>query len=315
MFSVYLPVLVTLEGTKKIIRGASLDINLDYYKIFYYVGQMNSISKAAEELNISQPAVSQSIKQLEKLVGTKLFVRTPKGVRFTSEGEVLYSYVKRGYEYILLGENKVKEMLNLQHGEIRIGASDMTLQFYLLPILEKFHELYPKIKVTVTNAPTPETVKKLLEGKIDFGVVSSPIALKSGITVKPVREIEDTFVAGSKFSELSKKVLDYKELEGLPLICLESNTSTRKYIDEFLLGRGVVLNPEFELATSDIIVQFAVRNLGIASIVRDFAAKYIERGELFELKFTKEIPKRSFCVISDSNSPLSSAAQKIINMI
>lgn len=295
--------------------GVRLDINLDYYKIFYYVGQMNSISKAAEELNISQPAVSQSIKQLEKMVGAKLFVRTPKGVRFTSEGEVLYSYVKRGYEYIILGENKVKEMLNLQHGEIRIGASDMTLQFYLLPILEKFHELYPKIKVTVTNAPTPETVKRLLEGKIDFGVVSSPIAVKSGITVKPVREIEDIFVAGSKFTELSKRVLEYKELEGMPLICLESNTSTRKYIDEFLLDRGVVLNPEFELATSDIIVQFAIRNLGIASVVRDFASKYIEKGELFELKFTKAIPKRSFCVISDSNSPLSSAAQKIINMI
>lgn len=295
--------------------GVRLDINLDYYKIFYYVGQMNSISKAAEELNISQPAVSQSIKQLEKMVGAKLFVRTPKGVRFTSEGEVLYSYVKRGYEYIILGENKVKEMLNLQHGEIRIGASDMTLQFYLLPILEKFHELYPKIKVTVTNAPTPETVKRLLEGKIDFGVVSSPIAVKSGITVKPVREIEDIFVAGSKFTELSKRVLEYKELEGMPFICLESNTSTRKYIDEFLLDRGVVLNPEFELATSDIIVQFAIRNLGIASVVRDFASKYIERGELFELKFTKAIPKRSFCVISDSNSPLSSAAQKIINMI
>jgi len=127
-----------------------MDINLDYYRIFYYVGYWSSISKAAEELSISQPAVSQSVKQLERAVGAPLFIRTSKGVRFTSEGEVLYSYVKRGYEYIVLGENKVKEMLSLEYGEIRIGASDMTLQFYLLPILERFHDLYPKIKVTVT---------------------------------------------------------------------------------------------------------------------------------------------------------------------
>jgi DNA-binding transcriptional LysR family regulator len=292
-----------------------MDINLDYYKIFYYAGMLSSISKAAEELAISQPAVSQSIKQLESLIGAPLFIRTSKGVRFTSEGEVLFSYVKRGYEYIVLGENKVKEMLNLQYGEIRIGASDMTLQFYLLPILERFHELYPRIKVTVTNGPTPETLNFLQEGKIDFGVVSSPIIHKTGIRVQFVKEIADTFVAGSRFGYLNGKVLEYKELETLPIICLEGNTSTRTYIDSFLLEKKVILNPEFELATSEIIVQFALRNLGVASVVREFARKYINNGELIELKFQEEIPKRNFCIVMDENSPLSSAAQKFIDMI
>jgi DNA-binding transcriptional LysR family regulator len=292
-----------------------MDINTDYYRIFYYVGQLSSISKAAEELSISQPAVSQSIKQLEKAVGAPLFIRTSKGVRFTSEGEVLYSYVKRGYEYIVLGENKVKEMLNLEYGEIRIGASDMTLQFYLLPILERFHELYPKIKVTVTNGPTPETLNIMQEGKIDFGVVSSPISHKAGIRVNVVKEIEDTFVAGSKFNELKDRVLEYSELERLPIICLEGNTSTRTYVDNFLLSKGVILNPEFELATSEIIVQFALRNLGVASVVREFAKKYIDNGELIELKFKELIPKRNFCIVMDENNPLSSAAQKFIDMI
>lgn len=292
-----------------------MDINLDYYKIFYFVGQLKSISKAAEELAISQPAVSQSIKQLESLIGTPLFIRTSKGVRFTSEGEVLYSYIKRGYEYIILGENKVKEMLNIQYGEIRIGASDMTLQFYLLPILEHFHECYPKIKVTVTNGPTPETLNILQEGKIDFGVVSSPIGHKAGIRIKEVKEIEDTFVAGSKFSNLKGKILSYKKLEELPIICLEGNTSTRTYVDSYLLKKKVVLYPEFELATSEIIVQFALRNLGVASVVREFAKKHIENGELIELKFDEQIPKRNFCIVRDENSPLSTAAQKFMDMI
>jgi DNA-binding transcriptional LysR family regulator len=292
-----------------------MDINLDYYRIFYFVGQLSSISKAAEQLAISQPAVSQSIKQLEKAVGAPLFIRTSKGVRFTSEGEVLYSYVKRGYEYIVLGENKVKEMLDLQYGEIRIGASDMTLQFYLLPILERFHEQYPKIKVTVTNGPTPETLNIMQEGKIDFGVVSSPITHKTGIQIRMVKEIEDTFVAGSKFSYLKDKVLEYSQLESLPIICLEGNTSTRTYVDNFLLNRGVVLRPEFELATSEIIVQFALRNLGVASVVREFAKKLIEDGQLIEFKFEDRIPKRNFCIVMDDNSPLSSAAQKFIDMI
>ena len=117
-----------------------MNIDLEYYKIFYYVGSLGKISLAAQKLCISQPAVSQAVKHLETQLGTKLFIRTPKGVRLTTEGEVLFSYIKQGYEYILLGEKKFKEMLDLELGEIRIGASDMTLKYYLLPFLEKFHK-------------------------------------------------------------------------------------------------------------------------------------------------------------------------------
>lgn len=290
-----------------------MDINLDYYRIFYYVGRFGGISHAAEELSISQPAVSQAIKQLEKALGTTLFIRTSKGVRFTSEGEVLFTYVRRGYEAISLGEKKLMEMMNLKHGEVRIGASDMTLQFYLLPFLEEFHEAFPKIKVTVSNAPTPETIKIMQEGKIDFGVVSSPLPSTSGLSVHKVREIEDIFVAGSKFKYLNKKNLLYSILEELPIICLEGNTSTRTYVDQFLRQNKVELAPEFELATSEIIVQFALRNLGIASIVKDFAEKYLQSGELFQLPFAKTIPKRHFCLVTDNNYPLSTAGSYLLN--
>ncbi|ROR27346.1 DNA-binding transcriptional LysR family regulator [Mobilisporobacter senegalensis] len=292
-----------------------MNVNLEYYKIFYYVAKLNGITNAAEELCISQPAVSQAIKQLEKTLGSKLFIRTPKGARLTPEGEVLYSYIKRGYEYIKLGENTFQKMLDLEQGEIRIGASDMTLEFYLLPYLEKFHESYPKIKVTVTNAPTPETIEYLYAGKIDFGIVSTPFDVKPEITVTKVKEIEDIFIGGSKFGELKKRIVEYKELENLPIICLEHNTSTRKYIDEYLLENKVILKPEFELATSDMIVQFAMRNLGLGCVVKDFASKYLETGEVFEIEFTKKIPKRHICTIMSTKNPISTAAKILLDMM
>jgi len=121
--------------------------NLEYYKVFYYVASYRSLTAAADALAISQPAVSQSVKQLETTLGTKLFTRASRGVRLTQEGELLFGYVAKGYEQIELGEQKLKQMLNLDLGEIHIGASDMTLQFYLLPFLERFHEKYPEIKV------------------------------------------------------------------------------------------------------------------------------------------------------------------------
>ena len=292
-----------------------MNMNLEYYKIFYYVAKSGSFTGAAEELCISQPAVSQGIKLLETNLGSNLFIRTQKGVKLTPEGEVLYSYIERGYETILLGETKFKKMIDLENGEIRIGASDMTLQFYLLSFLEAFHMKYPGIKVTVTNAPTPETLENLYEGKIDFGVVSAPFQAKAEIRAREVKEIRDVFVAGSRFYTLKNKTLEYADLEKLPIICLERNTSTRRYIDEILKNNGVILQPEFELATSDMIVQFTLKNLGIGSVVRDFAEKFITSGELFELKFRKQIPARNLIVITSDKNPISTAARELLNMM
>ncbi len=290
-------------------------MNLEYYKIFYYVAKSGSFTKAAEELCISQPAVSQAIKLLETNLGSNLFIRTQKGVKLTPEGEVLYSYIKRGYETILLGETKFQKMIDLENGEIRIGASDMTLQFYLLSFLEAFHIKYPGIKVTVTNAPTPETLEYLYEGRIDFGVVSAPFFSKSEIISREVKEVKDVFVAGSRFAALKNKTLEYSDLEKLPIICLEQNTSTRMYVDEILMNNGVVLQPEFELATSDMIVQFTLRNLGIGSVVKNFAEKFLASGELFELKFRKQTPARNFCIITSDKNPVSTAARELLDMM
>ncbi len=292
-----------------------MDINLEYYKIFYYVTKYQSITQAAEVLSISQPAVSQAVKNLEKALGCKLFVRMAKGVRLTSEGDVLFSFVSKGYESILAGERKLSEILDLEGGEICIGASDMTLQFYLLSYLEQFHEKYPDIKVTVTNAPTPETLGYLEDGRIDFGVVSTPVITKHGCIQIPVRKIRDIFVAGHKFEYLKGKKLCYRELSDLPVMCLEGDTSTRRYVAEFLEKEHVMLQPEFELATSDMLIQFAKRSLGVASVVEDFAKQAIREGELFELQFDKEIPKREFCIVYNDKIPMSTAAGKLFQTL
>ena len=289
-----------------------MDINLEYYKIFYYTAKQKSVTLAAEKLSISQPAVSQAIKHLEKDLGCALFVRMAKGVRLTKEGEMLFSYVERGYEAILSGEKRLLEMLNLEKGEICIGASDMTLKYYLLPYLERFHEKYPNIRVTVTNAPTPETLQHLADGRIDFGIVSSPVEPQGWLKIIPVKEIRDVFVAGKKYKELCGRKMQYKELSEYPLMCLEGSTSTRHYVEAFLEEEGVTVSPEFELATSDMLIQFALRNLGIASVMEEFAKEYEEDGRLFKLQFEKEIPARKFCIVLNGRIPMSAAAAKLL---
>ena len=289
--------------------------NLEYYKVFYHVAKYGSLTLAAAELSISQPAVSQALKQLEASLQTKLFVRVARGIQLTPEGKTLYAYVEKGYEQLEEGERKLAQMLELAYGELRIGASDMTLRFYLLPFLEKYHEKYPHIKVTVTNAPTPETLQLLKEKKIDFGVVSTPFTQLKELSSFSVKEISDTFVAGRKFLKYKGQKLNLLELEKLPIISLEQNTSTRSYIDAFLSKNNVEMHPEFELATSDMIVQFALRNLGVGCVMKEFAEEYLEDGRLFELEFDKIIPKRNICVVTENRTTISKAAQRLLAML
>ncbi len=289
--------------------------NLEYYKVFYHVSRLGSLTLAAQALSISQPAVSQSIRQLEQQLGVPLFYRVAKGVRLTKEGETLRAYVARGYEQLEIGEQKLRQMRDLEAGEIRIGASDMTLQYYLLPYLERFHEAYPQIKVIVTNAPTPDTLELLEQGHIDFGAVSTPFEPGDRLETVSVRELEDIFVAGRRFIAYKNKMLDFQELGRLPMIFLEKNTSTRRFMDEYLENCGIRILPEFELATSGMIVQFALRSLGVGCVVRDFAQEYIDSGRLFELRFNMMIPKREVCIVYDGKARLSAAARALLQII
>ncbi len=130
-----------------------------------------------------------------------------------------------------------------------------------------------------------------------------------------VREIEDVFVAGRRFIACKNKTLDLQELEGLPMIFLEGNTSTRSYMNDYLRENGIVLQPEFELATSDMVVQFALRNLGVGCVVRDFAREALESGRLFELRFNKMIPKRTICVVRSGRAVIPTAAEKLLEIM
>lgn len=292
----------------------TMNINLEYYKVFYYVCTAGSLTAAAQKLCISQPAVSQAVRQLEKEAGTRLFLRTSKGIRLTREGELLFRYVKTGVEQLLEGGRMLERMLDMDMGEVRIGASDMTLQFFLLPFLEQFHKEYPRIKVTVTNAPTPETICSLEEGKIDFGVVTTPFSCKSTIHSMMVKPIGTVFIAGDSFGELKGKKLDHSILGSMPCIFLEKNTSTRAFMDAFLSAKGMELTPEFELATSDMIVQFAKRNMGVGCVMDGFAKDAIAKGEVFELDFKEKMPLRHICVVTGENSLISLAGRKLLNL-
>jgi LysR family cyn operon transcriptional activator len=291
-----------------------MDVNLEWYRVFYRVAKTGSLTAAAEKLHITQPAVSHTIKQLEERMGGTLFFRTSKGVKLTTEGDVLLRYIEQAFLNIESGERAIAEMNQLHSGEIHIGASDTLCNYYLLPYLEQFHERHPHIRIHITNRTTPETLSLLRQGKIDFGIVGSPAPDKQ-IHFSRTATIHDCLVAGKGYEYLAGTPLGLDNLGQYPLLMLEPGSSTRTYIDEFAAANGIGLSPEIELGSIDLLVQFALRGFGLSFVIREFIQERLERGELFELPLLPPLPERSIGVASLHGVPLSSASKAFLALL
>lgn len=289
-------------------------IDLDLYSIFCTVARCGSLSHAARELYVSQPAISQSMHRLEDALGCTLFARTSRGISLTSEGRMLYSYADKAVSLITAAEDRLNRMRTLQSGGLMIGASDTLCQFFLLPYLEKFHSEYPEIQLQVTNRTTPDTVELLKVGKVDIALVNLPV-VDSALSVRDVLKVHDVFVASSRFKRLLDRSVTLDELSREPLVLLEKASNSRKYLDDFAAVYGVTLKPEIELGAHSLLVEFAKIGLGIACVTYEFAAGAIKSGELFEIKLTPPMPSRGIGLISLEGVPLSPAAERFIQIV
>jgi len=287
-----------------------MEFNMEWYRVFYWTAKLGSLTKAAEKLHITQPAVSHTLKQLESILGGQLFFRTTKGVNLTAEGEVLFQYVEQAMHLIEIGEKKIAEMQQLSYGEINIGASDTLCKHFLFPHLEQFHKQYPEIRIRVTNRTTPETITLLKEGKIDFGIVNLP-AFDPKIDFRVCSTLQDCLVGNEEYAELAKNPLPLQALHQYPLLLLEGG-STRKFLDEYAASNGVTLKPEFELGSLDLLIQFAQSGFGLTFIVREYVSEELHAGKLIEIPLTPPIPKRHIGIATLKGVPLSAASGRFL---
>lgn len=291
--------------------------NMEWYRAFYEVAQTGSFSKAAERMFITQPAVSHAIKQLEFRLGGALFFRTSRGVKLTAEGETLLKFVSQAYHFLENGEKKIAEMRKLMAGEVKIGAGDTLCRYYLLPHLESFHLQYPDVKIQVTNRTTRETIALLKEGRIDFGIVNLPIDDRL-VEVRESMTLHDCFIAGQALQTrqtAAKKPLSWAELARLPLLMLEKGSSIRSFADDFAGRQGVRLQPEIELGSIELIVQFARIGLGVGCVIREFVADELADGRLREIAVEPALPPRQVGLVTLRDVPLSAAAQRLLEML
>ncbi|MDR1619547.1 MAG: LysR family transcriptional regulator [Clostridiales bacterium] len=288
--------------------------DLELYRVFCTVARCGSLSHAARELYISQPAVSQAMRRLEDSLGCSLFTRTSRGITFTGEGRMLYSYADKAVSLVTAAEDKLNRMRTLQSGGLMIGASDTLCQYFLLPYLERFHSEYPEVQLQVTNRTTPETVELLKIGKVDIALVNLPVD-DEALSVRECLQVHDVFVAADRFEHFKGQKISLDLLAREPLVLLEQASNSRKYLDMFAAQQGVTLHPEIELGAHSLLVEFARIGLGVACVTSEFAKDHLASGELFELELDPPMPPRAIGLISLDGVPLSAAAFRFIQIV
>ncbi len=286
-----------------------MNISMDWYKVFYHVAKEGQISKAAKKLFISQPAVSQSIKLLEDRLGGELFIRTQKGVVLTSEGEELFKFINTAFRYILNGEERFRELKNLDCGEIRIGASDTLCCHYLLDYFKIFHENYPKIKIHVFNKTSYEIIDSLKKGEIDLGFINLPVNIDTTLEIVSVEKLQDCFICGKTYKDAFTKPIHMNQLAKYPLLLLEKGTNMRKFLDHFFESLKITYSPEFELGSIDVLIKFATAGFGISFVTKNFVTKELKNKEVFIVDTIEPIPERAIGMVRLKDRSLSNATK------
>ncbi|QAY65963.1 LysR family transcriptional regulator [Paenibacillus protaetiae] len=268
-------------------------IHMEWYRAFWYTARFGNLSRAAQELHVTQPSVSYAIKQLEENLGVKLFDRLSKGVQPTAEGLALLDYVEKSFNLLQAGEQHLRTLKELTSGELRIGASGPVIKQLLLPSLDRFHAACPDVRIRLSQGKTSEIRKRLLDHEIDLGLVHLPYS-DPELDIEPMAGIQDGFVVGEAYKEWSLGgPLTGERLTQIPLLLLSKESSTRSFVERWLASQGISAEADMELSSMDMLVELAKRGYGAAFVTYAFVQEELQDGQLFKLDTAVPIPPRS----------------------
>ena len=291
-----------------------MDINYELYKVFYYVASSLSFSEASKKLFISQSAVSQSIKTLEKKLGQSLFIRSTKKVQLTPAGSLLLKHIEPAMNLISRGESQLLDSGTLGLGQLHIGASDTICRYFLVPYLEEFHKKFPNVPIKVTNATSIQCVELLDQRKVDLIVTNFPNAhLNHEYIQKNINTFHDVFVANPNHFNFDEAEVSFEELKAHPLMMLNRQSTTSEFLHNIFIQHQLELVPDIELNSNDLLIDLARIGLGIA-FVPDYCVD-TDDTDLVIIPTKEKLPARQMAVSVNTAFPVSVSTEEFLKLL
>ena len=290
-------------------------MNTDYnlYKIFLYLYEERSISKTASKLFVSQPAISYSLKELEGQLGYSLFTRNSKGVEPTLEAKELYSYITRAFRLLKDGEEHIKNLSNLNTGDVRIGVSSLIGVNLLSNYIVEFHKKYPGIHIELVYR-TSEELSLLLEmRKIDFFIDTINSHSKKDFSKELIKKYNTTFFYHKSF-EGKVNITKLMDLSKYPLILPSIYTDVRIKIDDYFKKKNVLLNSFYETDSMDAMMEMVRRGIGIGYVLDNYIFEQKDKDDFCIISNIEDLPKIEVCCFTIKDY-LTVATNKFIELM
>lgn len=282
-----------------------------HLRYFLAVADTRSFTRAAERLHMTQPTLSQQVKQLEQLIGTVLFERGSREIGLTAAGKLFKPYCERVLKEIESSELALSELEGLMRGTLRLAVFHSFSHSMLPPIMSEFALRYPGVHVTARLVARNEMERDLINAELDMAVayVSSDNAQ---IVAERLFDEELVLVVGSRHPLAARRSMPMRELATLPLVLLTPEFGARQFVDRFFIDTGLKPHVVLEMNAIEPILA-TIRNSGLASVLS--AGAIADTGGLWSVRLTEPAPKRTVGILWRRNGHRSAAAQRMAEMI
>lgn len=302
-----------------------MHIDFEDFRIFYEVAIHNSITRAAEDMYISQSSVTRMIKNMEAQLGQRLFVRTSKGVELSAFGKLLFDEIQEACQTLISTERRLSDDTGLKDNIIRIGSNAIISRIILLPCIDQFTKLHPQTEFKIESCTFSEAQKMLLEGKIDFAM--------PGVSVRPEHapkmaggiichmllcdhpEMHDVAVVGRKYAALAGRPLTLEELNRYPLVIQQKGDFFNDYYDKLFRSHGLLMKPFYEASSMASQLSAVIDGAGYCFAPLISVGPYLKDGSLLALDLKAELATGDGAVLTSRLNPPGALARAFISMV
>ena len=291
------------------------DINFELYKIIYEVGIHKNLTKAANKLFISQPAITQQIKKLENELNYKLFYRTKYGVEFTSEGENLFNSIAESMKTLQSIPDNLDKLRNII-ANLRFVSSYGNAQMLLTPKIPEILNQYPDMNIILDKYENEGIIQSLTNDYADIALINNKflntdnIASYKGITVERVFAASAKYLKKHPISKITKQ-----NITSIPLIVTAQKTLTRSALDNWLAKNGLSITPKLEIDSYNMTLDLVLKDLGITVFDKPYLEEYLKTGELVEIESDIRLPSRSIFVAINKKNAQNKFIKSIVKII
>ena len=292
-----------------------MNISYELYKTFDVVANSKSITEAAKKLNISQPAVTKAIKNLEYQLNGNLLIRSKSGIKLTENGKKFYNYIKPALNQISDAEKMFNSINKIDEGEIRIGTSNTILKYFLINYLKSYSSLFPKINIFIEESYTPNLINMVKNGAIDIAIIyaENNDPKLNGLNIKILKELHYCLIGNKKYKKYNNKKIVFNEIKNESLILNSINpiqTSLSNKQDPILNYKAHI-----NLASHSLVYEFVKEGFGIGIVIREFIKDKLDSKELFEIKLIEQFESVNLIMLTNKSIFPTYATSQLINLI